>query len=211
MYELVSIDESLPVLEQLRNVPTLLYAVFFFCLAAAYLFFWWAAPDFRVFRNMGVFMLLATIQLLTTYFGGEEFQWALFALTSALLVMIAGEAMRIPRHRWTLLVLACACLFVFFFGWFPSLRFLQPLTLDISQVFLCVLTAQGFVIGQRRERQIAVAFTVLVTVRWTLSPTYAAIRTSWFLRDPWLAMVDQSHFHDPAGHRHAGHLRARPL
>ena len=47
-YELAWIIESVP-LDQLHNVPTLLYAVFFFCLAAAYLSLWWAAPDFHVF------------------------------------------------------------------------------------------------------------------------------------------------------------------
>lgn len=173
-YQSAYIVESLPLLEQFRNVPTLLYAVFFFCLSAAYLFFWWAAPDFRVFRNMGFFMLLATGQLLTTYFGGEEYQWALIALTSALLVMIAGEAMRIPRRRWTLLIWP-PCLFVFFFGWFPALRFLQPVPIDISQIFLCILTVQGFLIGQKRARQIAAAFAFLVLVRWTLSPTFEAL------------------------------------
>ena len=174
VYEFAFLDESLPLLEQIRNVPTLLYAVVFFCLAAAYIFFWGTAPDFRVFRNMGVFMLLATIQLLTTYFGGEQFQWALIALTSALLVMIAGEAMRIPRRRWTLLIWP-PCIFVFFFGWFRALRFLQPLPVDISQIFLSVLTVQGFIVGQKRERQIAAAFAVLVSVRWTLSLTFEAL------------------------------------
>jgi len=172
-YELAWIIESVP-LDQLHNVPTLLYAVFFFCLAAAYLSLWWAAPDFHVFRNMGVFLFLATLQLITTYFGGEEFQWALIAWTSALLVMIAGEAMRIRQRRWTLLIWPL-CIFVFVFGWFPALRFLQPLPVDISQIFLIVLTFEGFRRGQKRERPIAAAFAFLICVRWTLSPTFEAV------------------------------------
>jgi len=174
MCEFALFDESLLLLEQLRNVPTLIYAVFFFCLAAAYLSLWWAAPDFRVFRNMGIFMFLATLQLITIYFGGESFQWALIAWTSALLVMIAGEAMRIPRRHWTLLIWPL-CILVSFLGWFPALRFLQPLPVDISQVFLAILTVQGFLNGQRRERQIAAAFAFLVCVRWTLSLTFETL------------------------------------
>ncbi len=174
MCELASLVEPLPVLEQLRNVPALIYAAFFCCLAAAYFSLWWAAPDFRVFWNMGVFMFLATLQLITTYFGGESFQWALIAWTSALLVMIAGEAMRIRRRRWTLIIWPL-CIFIFFCGWFPALRFLQPLPVDISQVFLTILTVQGFLNGRRRERQIAAAFAFLVCVRWTLSKTFESL------------------------------------
>jgi hypothetical protein len=172
--ELASLAESLPVIEQLHNVPTLIYAVFFFCLATAYLSLWWAAPDFRVFRNMGVFLFLATLQSTITYFGGERFQWALIAWTSALLVIIAGEAMRVRRRHWTLLIWPL-CILVYFFAWLPALRFLQPLPVDISQVFLTILTVQGFLYGQRRERQIAAAFAFLVCVRWTLSPTFEAL------------------------------------
>ena len=67
MCVLASFIESLPLLEQLHNVPTLIYAVFFFCLAAAYLSLWWAAPRLRVFRNMGAFLFLATLQLITPH------------------------------------------------------------------------------------------------------------------------------------------------
>src|ERR1039457_1604050 len=166
--------DPVPIEDQVRNVPVLIYAAFLFSLAAAYLSLWWAAPDFRVFRNMGAFLLLSTAQLLTTYFGGERFQWALIPWTSAVLVVIAEEAMRVPHRRWTLLIWPLS-LFIFFFGWLPAFQFLQPLPLDISQVFLCVLTIQGFRHGQRRDRQIAAAFAFLVCTRWTLSPYFLAV------------------------------------
>ena len=166
--------EPVPIDEQVRNAPLIIFSVLTLSLAAAYLALWRAATDFPIFRNMGVYLLLVGVQLVTTYLGGVSFQWELIALTTPLIVMIAGEAMRVPHRRWTLLIWPL-CLLTFFFDWFPSLKFLRPLPVDIGQVFLCILTFQGFRYGKKRDRQIAAAFVFLICVRWTLSPYFRSI------------------------------------
>ena len=65
------LDASLPLLqqiftplspsEQLQHTPNLILAVLLCSLATAYLALWRAAPDFRIFRNMGIFIALAGV------------------------------------------------------------------------------------------------------------------------------------------------------
>ncbi len=162
--------------EQVRNAPMLIYSVLFFSLTGAYLALWRTATDFRVFRNMGFYLLLVGIQVLTIYLGGNSYQWALIDLTSPFIVMIAGEAMRVPHRRWTLLVWPL-CLLAFFAGWFPAFRTLRYRGggIDITEIFLCILTYQGFRHGQKRDRQIAAAFVLLILVRSTVSPFLRSI------------------------------------
>ena len=160
--------------DQLQDTPQLIYVVLCLSLAIAYFSLWRAATDFRVFRNMGAYLLLVGAQLLMVYLGAGSFQWVLISLTAPFLVMIAGEAMRVRNRRWSLLIWPL-CLLVFLLGWFPTLKAVRLLPVDISEVFLCILTLQGFRQGQRRDRQIALAFAFLVCTRWTLSPIFRAI------------------------------------
>ncbi|HWE85780.1 MAG TPA: hypothetical protein VG267_12610 [Terracidiphilus sp.] len=44
----------LPPIEQLKHTPVLIVGVLGCCLAAAFLALWLAAPDYRVFRSLGV-------------------------------------------------------------------------------------------------------------------------------------------------------------
>jgi hypothetical protein len=159
---------------QLALTPLIVYAAFSFSLAVAYLALWWTAPDYRVFRSMGVYLGLVGIQLLWVYSGGDKSAWALVALTAPVLVMIAGEAMRVPNRRWSLLIWPLG-IFVFIFGWLPSLKFTRDLPLDVRSIFLCVLVVQGFRHGQRRDRQIALTFLFFLCVRLTHSPNFRAI------------------------------------
>jgi hypothetical protein len=156
---------------QMALTPLIIYAVFYFSLAAAFLALWGAARDYRVFRSMGIYLLLAGIQVLWIYFGGEKSAWGLAALTAPVLVVIAGEAMRVPNRRWALLIWPF-CLLVLCLGWVHSLRFVQPLSIDVSSIFLCILIVQGIRHGQRRDRQIAAAFLFLLCLRWTISPYF---------------------------------------
>jgi len=82
--------------------------------------------------------------------------------------------MRVPIRRWTLLLWPFSII-VLIFGWLSTLSFLRFVTFDISELMLWVLTVQGFRRGQRRDRQIAVAFALFLCVRWTLSPYFRAI------------------------------------
>jgi len=166
--------EPVPIAEQVRSAPLLIYSVLTLSLAAAYLALWRAATDFPIFRNMGMYLLLVGVQLGTIYLGGNSFQMKLIALTAPLIVMIAGEAMRVPHRRWALLIWPL-CLLSFFLDWFPSFRTLRTLPIDIGQVFLCILTFQGFRYGKKRDRQIAAAFVFLICARWTLSPYFRAV------------------------------------
>jgi hypothetical protein len=166
--------QPVPLVEQVRNAPLLICSVLFFALAGAYFSLWRSATDFRVFRNMGAYLLLVGLQVLTMYFGGDAIQWSLIALTAPVLVTIAGEAMRVPNRRWTLLIWPL-CFFIGIFGWSPALTALRYRAIDISEIFLCILTYQAFRHGQKRDRQVAAAFAFLLCFRWTLSPFFQSI------------------------------------
>jgi hypothetical protein len=166
--------DPIPPAAQLKLTPLIVHAAFSFSLAAAYLALWWTAPDYRVFRSMGIYLGLVGIQLLWVYSGGDKSAWALVALTAPVLVKLAGEAMRVANRRWSLLIWPAGIL-VLIIGWLPWLKFTQDLPLDLSSVFLCVLVVQGFRHGQRRDRQIALAFVFFLSVRLTLSPNFRAI------------------------------------
>ena len=48
--------------EQLKLTPVLIFGVLEFCLATAFVALWWAAPDYRVFRNMGFFLGIVGVE-----------------------------------------------------------------------------------------------------------------------------------------------------
>jgi hypothetical protein len=137
-------------------------------LAVAYLALWRMAPDYRVFRNMGIYLLMFALQMVWVYAGGAKSNWALMAWTAPWLVVIAGEAMRVPIRRWAMLMWPVS-LVVSIAGWFKGFEFLHSLPLDLSQVILVILIVKGFRNGQRRDRQIAAAITFMVIVRLTVS------------------------------------------
>jgi hypothetical protein len=166
--------QPVPLEEQVRNIPLIVYAVLFFGLAGAFISLSLAATDRRVFRNMAIYLLLVGVQVLTMYFGGDAIQWSLIALTAPVLVTVAGEAMRVPNRRWTMLIWPL-CLFIGIFAWYPALSFLRYRAIDISEIFLCILIYQTFRHGRRRDREVAAAFTFLACFRWTLSPSYQSI------------------------------------
>src|ERR1039458_3730918 len=112
----------MPLIEQVQNTPLLITAVLMFCLAAAFLALWRAAPDFRAFRTLGIFFAMVAVSQSSDYFGGQTLYWCLRAIASGMLVEAAGEAMQIPRRRWTLLFWP-SYLFVSVAVWFPNLSF----------------------------------------------------------------------------------------
>src|ERR1017187_9800636 len=112
----------MPLIEQVQNTPLLITAVLMFCLAAAFLALWRAAPDFRAFRTLGIFFAMVAVSQSSDYFGGQTLYWCVRAIASGMLVEAAGEAMQIPRRRWTLLFWPIY-LFVSVAVWFPNLSF----------------------------------------------------------------------------------------
>jgi Stage II sporulation protein E (SpoIIE) len=153
--------------QQLQHTPTLIIAVLMGCLAAAFLALWRSEQDFRAFRNIGIFFSTAGVGELLNYFGGQAPYWSLRAITAGLLVATAGEAMQIPRRRWTLLFWPIY-LFVCFAVWFPNLSFTVFWPSLISQVLVAILIVQGLRRKNPRDRRIAVAFLGYWLVRLTV-------------------------------------------
>ena len=166
--------EPVSLVWQVANTPFAVYAALLFSLAGAYLGLWWIAPDYRVFRSMGIYLLLCAVQMVWIYEGGLNSNWALISLTAPLLVMIAGEAMRVPNWRWTLLIWPF-CVAVFILGWIHGLHGLRSLPVDVSDVLVFYLIVQGYRRGKGRDRQVAVALGLFLVVRWTLSANFTAL------------------------------------
>jgi hypothetical protein len=91
-----------PLTEQVQNTPLLIASVLMCCLGAAYLALWRAVPDFRAFRSLGIFFSIAAVSELFNYFGGDTPYVSIRAIATGVLVATAGEAMQVPRRRWTL-------------------------------------------------------------------------------------------------------------
>jgi len=166
--------DPVPVATQVANTPFVVFAVLLFSQAAVYMALWWAARDYQVFRNMGIYLALCGVQMIWLYEGGGKSNWALIAITGPVLVMIAGEALRIPNRRWTLIIWPFSIL-VFLVGWLRGFHFLQPLPVDASDLILLVLIVQWVRVGQRRDRNIAAAFAFFILVRGTLSSNIRAV------------------------------------
>ena len=160
-----------PLAEQVQDTPTLILAVLMCCLAAAYLALWRAAPDFRAFRSLGIYFAIIGVDQSMNYFGGQIPYWSLRAIASGMLVAIAGEAMQIPRRRWTLLFWPIY-LFASVAVWFPKLSFINEWPVLVSQIPLTILIVQGLRRSSSRDRMVASAFLFYWFVRLTLSSTF---------------------------------------
>ncbi len=155
-----------PLVEQVQYTPSLILSVLACSIAAAFLALWRAAPDYRVFRILGIFYVIAGASVFLQYDGAMELFLTSRALVMAVLVEAAGEAMRVPHRRWTRWfwpVYAVAGIAT----WIPSIRFLQDLLL-LAEVPLVTMIVQGFRRGNRRDRMIAWAFFVNSLVRLTI-------------------------------------------
>jgi hypothetical protein len=164
---------------QLRYIPTLIIAVLMGCLAAAFLALWRAAEDFRASRNMGIFFSTAALGELFNYFGGQTPYWSLRAITAGLLVATAGDAMQIPRRRWTLLFWPIY-LFVCIAVWFPNFSFTVAWPSLISQVLVAILIVQGLRRRNSTDRMIAVAFSGYWLVRLTVFGPFMHLTTETY-------------------------------
>jgi hypothetical protein len=157
-----------PLAEQVQNTPLLITAVLMFCLAAAFLALWRAAPDFRAFRSLGIFFGLVAVSQTFDYFGSQTCYWSLRAIASGMLVEAAGEAMQVPRRRWTLLFWPIY-LFVCIAVWFPKMSSAADWPMLGSGAALAILIVQGLTRRSARDRMIAAAFLFYWFVRLTLT------------------------------------------
>ncbi len=174
---------TMPLAEQIKHTPVLIFGVLECCLGVAYLAVWRAATDHRVFRTLGLFYLVVGVEQFWQYFGGEVSVWALRCIAIALLIEAAGEAMDVRHHRWTRLFWPFY-LFVMVAGWFPAMAFLRAWPGAVSQVPYAILIVQGFRRGNQRDRMVAAAFAVHFITRTTLIPSFqeaTGIRNSFFI------------------------------
>jgi len=167
---LQQIFPPVPPIEQVHHTPTLLFGVLECSLAVAFLALWRAAPDYRVFRILGIFYAIVGGEQFLQYFGGSVPTWSLRAIAVAVLVETAGQAMQVPRRGWTRLFWP-VYLFVCIAAWFPSMAAFNELPVIFSELALAILIVQGFRRGSRRDRMIAAAFSVHFLVRLCLSPS----------------------------------------
>jgi hypothetical protein len=174
MPQLKDFFDPVPLAAQVANTPFIVYAVLLFSLAIAYMALWRTARDYRVFRNMGIYLAMCAVQVIWVYEGGGKSNWALIAVTGPVLVVIAGEALRVRNRRWTLLIWPFS-LFVACAGWFRGFHFLRSWPVDASDLILVVLIVQCLRAGRRRDRPIAAAFAFFMCVRATLSEDVQAI------------------------------------
>ncbi len=155
-----------PLIEQVQNIPTAIEAAMLGCLGVAFLALWRAAPDYGVFRNLGIYYVIVCIHQFLDYFGGHVPYLSLRAITAALLVEIAGEAMRVPNRRWTRLFWPIY-LFAAIAVWFPSMAFVSDWAIDVPAIPLVILIVQGFRHGNARDRMLAVVFSIYLFIRMT--------------------------------------------
>ena len=166
--------DPLSLADQVASTSFIVYAVMLFSLAAAYLALWGTARDYPVFRGMSLYLAMCGAQMIWLYEGGLKSNWALVAVTGPILVMIAGEAMRVPNRRWTLLIWPFSY-FVLFAGWFLPFQILQSTPVDVSDLMVLVLVIQAVRRGQRRDRQVAAAFAFFFCIRATLSSNFRTL------------------------------------
>jgi hypothetical protein len=155
-----------PLIEQVQNIPTAIEAAMLGCLGVAFLALWRAAPDYGVFRNLGIYYVIICIHQFLQYFGGNVPYLSLRAITAALLVEIAGEAMQVPNRRWTRWFWPIY-LFAAIAVWFPSMAFVSDWAIDIPAIPLIILIVQGFRNGNARDRMLALVFAIYLFIRMT--------------------------------------------
>lgn len=155
---------SRTLVQQVQDTPILIAAMLTLCMAVAFLALWRAAPDYRVFRSLGIFFSASTIIMFLLYLGAQIPYLSARAVTTALVVEVAGEAMRVPRRRWTHSIWPIS-LFAAVAVWFPSMAFFSDWLIYISAVFLLILIVQGFRHGNPRDRMVAAAFSIYFVVR----------------------------------------------
>jgi hypothetical protein len=165
---------AMPLAEQIKHTPVLIFGVLECCLGIAYLALWRAATAQRVFRTLGLFYLLVGFEQFWQYFGGEVSVWFWRCMAVALLVEAAAEAIDVRPRRWTWLFWPFY-LFVMIAGWYPHMIFLRDWPIITSDATVAVLIFLGFRRGTLRDRMIAAAFTVHLVARTTIIPSFQRI------------------------------------
>ena len=145
------------------------YAVLDFALAAAFLGLWRAAPDFRVFRTMGIYISMFGAVMLLDFVGGLPSRWFLSILTAPVLTVIAAQAMAVDYTRWKWVVWPY-CVGISVIGWFHVPDLVRTSPFELTQIVLGLLVLEAYRRGTDRDRRIAAVFLGLFCVRWTASP-----------------------------------------
>jgi hypothetical protein len=160
--------------DRVRDTPILICGVLEVCLAAAYLALWRTAPDFRVFKLMGLYFVVGGVQQFWRYFDGIRWDWVFTVFTSPLIVATALAAMRYRSRRLTLWLFP-VCALALLLGWTENGGFVRSWPVDMSQILLAVLIVKRLPKARGRDLWIAGAFALFFVVRWTVSAEFRGL------------------------------------
>jgi hypothetical protein len=153
---------------RLAHTPTIIFGTLLLAFALAWFALWRAAPDYRVFRTLGIFYTIVGAEQYFQYLGGDNTVWITRSVAVAALIQTAAEAMEIQHHRWTWLFWPIY-LFAAIAGSYPSFQYVHDWPILFSEFALAILIVQGFRRPNRRDHLIAGAFAIHFTVRSTLT------------------------------------------
>jgi len=160
--------------ERLSYAPFLIFGLLNLSLAAICFALWRVAPEHKVLRSMGYYLLIASVVPILISIGGDWLHWPLIVLASPLLISAAQDGMRIRFRRLGLILWGFAIV-VILIAWLPRFAFLRSWPTDLSQVLLAALVIRAFRRNASGDREMACLFAAYFVVRWLASDE--ALRT----------------------------------
>jgi hypothetical protein len=151
--------------ERLSYTPFLIFGLLNLSLAAICFALWRVAPEHKVLRSMGYYLLTASLVPILISLGGESLHWPIAVLASPLLISAAQDGMQIRFRRWGLILWGFAIV-VISIAWLPRFAFLRSWPTDFSQVLLAALVIRAFRRKASGDREMAGLFAAYFVVRW---------------------------------------------
>jgi hypothetical protein len=166
--------------ERLSYSPFLIFGVINLCLASISLTLWRVAPDHKVLRSIGLFMLVVSFVPMLVSMGGVNWIWPFSVFASPLLFTVAQDAMRFRFRRWGKILWGLSFA-VIVFAWPSNLSFLRNWPTYLSQILLAVMVVRTWRRGTKGDREMAGLFVVIFLVRWLVvpHPSYYIMLGGW--------------------------------
>ena len=178
--------------ERLSYSPFLIFGVLNLCLALISLTLWRVAPDHKVLRSIGLYMLVVSfVPILISM--GEVDHWPFDVLAAPFLFTVAQDAMRFWFRRWGKILWGLSFA-VIIFAWPSNLSFLRNWPTDLSQILLAVLVVRTWRRGTKGDREMAGLFAAYFLLRWlpVLHRSYYMMLGGWRWSPPSAAMCSYS-------------------
>jgi hypothetical protein len=161
--------------EQIQNTPSLILGTLIFCISLACFAIWRAASDFRGLTVLGLYFLVVALDQFWLYLRGYESDWIMRIVAPILFVEVAARVMRVPNHRWTMMLWP-AYFFIFLAGWIFSAQFVREnFPVFVSEGTFIILLVQFFWNGNPRDRRFAFIFAIYGLMRLSLSPALVSL------------------------------------